>query len=325
MRSGKLVGVAATLAILPFAAAVQAGTLAYWNFDQGTADTQVPHGTASGIFDGVIPDLSGNNNSLSVWDAGGAGYAFKSDVPTMKAPNLLSIKNTGGFPAAYNIDRNGLNGTGATPSTLTTGQFPAFTVEASYKPETGGHRTIVGRDAIGVDTVDGNGDGALSALYLQVRPDDSVGIQFTDVDGKVHAAFSPAGYATPFEFDFPTDPNGLLGKWMNVAGVSDGAFLRMYINGTLVAETDMTLSGSANTALATGLETDTGNDWYSGGWSVGRGLYNGGHGDRAWGFIDEVRISDHAVAYGDLLMQVPEPVSALAFGLLGVVARRRRA
>ena len=150
MRLSYLAAAAAASCVLS-ASVASASTLAYWNFDAGTDGAQVPHGTASGIFDGVIPDLSGNGNSLSVWDAGGAGFAYRSDVPTMKVPNQLSIKNTGGFPAAYNIDRNGLNGTGATPSTLTTGQFPAFTVEASYKPETGGYRTIgvKGMSAVG--------------------------------------------------------------------------------------------------------------------------------------------------------------------------------
>jgi hypothetical protein len=324
MRNRTIILTAASLSILSVGSIAQAGTLAYWNFDQGAVDAQVAHGTPDGIFDGTVPDLSGNNNSLSTWNASWAGFAYKNDRPTMKVPNSLSIKNTGGSPAAYHIDRNGLNGTGVTPSTLTTGQFPAFTVEASYKPETGGYRTVVGRDARDVANVDGDGDGALAALYLQIRPNDAVGVLFNDVSGKTHEAFSAPGYATPFEFNWPTDPNGLLGSWMNLAAVSDGTMLKMYVNGTLVASTDMTLSGSANTALASGLETDTGNDWYSGGWSVGRGLYNGGHGDRGYGFIDEVRISDHAVGYGDLLMQVPEPASALALGMFGLVARRRR-
>ena len=55
----------------------------------------------------------------------------------------------------------------------------AFTVEASWKFENGGFRTVVGRDAQNVATA----DGALAALYLQARPDNSIGIRFTDAGG----------------------------------------------------------------------------------------------------------------------------------------------
>ena len=70
-----------------------------------------------------------------------------------------------------------------------------------------------------------------------------------------------------------------------MAAVSDGSMLSLYLRDVtaggwhLIAQTDMTLSGSPNTALTKG--TGDGGDWNAGDWSVGRGLYNGGHGDRA--------------------------------------------
>jgi len=71
----------------------------------------------------------------------------------------------------------------------------------------------------------------------------------------------------------------------------------------LVAQTDMTASGSTNTALTAGL--GSGSDWQAGNWSVGRGLHNGGHTDRAYGLIDEVRISSKALMPSQFLYSKP--------------------
>lgn len=316
MRLTSFAALAAACSFL--SSASYAGTLAYWNFNNGTAEAQVPHAGADGIFDGSTPDVSGNGNALSVWNAGGAGFKYTSDVPATGAingtsPNTLSIKNTGGGPAAFTVDRN--NNPGGL--TLNTAAFPQFTVEVSYKPENGGWRTVLGRDSRGVGT--GNGD--LSSLYLQATPDRRFAMKFTDVAGNFWAAESEPDFVQGF--DFPSDPNGLTGTWYNLVGVSDGQTLKLYVNNVLKATTN--ISSSSNSALSVGTDPNPGDDWTSGGWSVGRGLYAGGHGDRAYGFIDEVRISDSALLPSQFLSAVPEPTSALALGLMGLVARRRRA
>jgi hypothetical protein len=82
--------------------------------------------------------------------------------------------------------------------------------------------------------------------------------------------------------------------------VSDGSDLKLYVNNALVASTPIV---SANPGLAVG--TTDGGDWDAGAWSVGRGLFNGGHGDRAYGFIDEVRISNSALAPNEFLNRSP--------------------
>ena len=169
-----------------------------------------------------------------------------------------------------------------------------FTVEASYRPEAnGGYRTVVGRDGRNVS----KNDAQLAPLYLQVRPDDSVGITFTDVAGHTHSAYSPPGWV--YGFNFGTNPEGTNALWYHLAAVSDGSRLRMYVNNVLVANTDLLASGSTNRALATGVTSST--SFNAGAWSVGRGLYGGEHTDRAYGFIDEVRISDSALAPGEFL------------------------
>jgi hypothetical protein len=278
---------------------------------------------ADGVWSPDVVDSSGNGNALSVWTGDGwAGYAYKADVPYPTVPqtgepNHYSVKNTGGLPGMWN---NTLEGWA--PS--------AFTVEASFKPEWGGWRTIVGRDSRGAGT-QGGADPNASALYFQIQPDNRVAITYTDVSGFSHTAISAANLIQGF--DYPSDPNGLTGKWYSMAGESDGSTLSLYLNDIasglgyqLVAQTDLTLSGSANTAFTPGV--GSGSDWTAGNFSVGRGMYNGGHSDRAYGFIDEVRLSDTALAPGQFLgTAVPEPSScALAvMGGLTLFLRRRRA
>jgi hypothetical protein len=281
---------------------VSAGTVAYWRFEEGPADANVSHGgAANGVFYPGTMDSSGNGNNLSVWAEGWAGYAYRTDVgwATVSpggAANNFSVQNTGSYPAMF------------TDSAFMRAMTPsAFTIEVSFKPETGGYRTLIGRDSRGASTV--NTD--LSALYLQIIPGDAVAIKFGDVSGYWHEAISAPGAITGFAW-----PNSSAGYWYHMAAVSDGSLLSLYLNSgpgyQLVAQTDMTSSGSPNTALTAG--TGTGGDWTAGNWSVGRGLYAGGHGDRAYGFIDEVRISDSAL--DPSLFLIPEP-GTLSLVLLG--------
>jgi hypothetical protein len=294
---------------------VNAGTVAYWQFEEGPAGAAVSHdGAANGAYYQGTADSSGNGYGLSVFAEGWAGYAYNSSVA---APvfgghaNNFSVKNTGGYPAMFTDTAQGINGI----------QPAAFTVEASFKLENGGYRTIVGRDSRGAATI--NGD--LAALYFQAMPDNTLAIKFCDVTGVWHEAVSAANAFS--SFDYPTNPDGNGVPWYSMAGVSDGKTLSLYLRDVtaqsawqLLAQTDMTLSGSIDTALTKG--TGDGGDWNAGDWSVGRGLYAGGHGDRAYGFIDEVRISDSALSVGEFL--VPEPMTLTLLGLGGLLLRRKR-
>ncbi len=289
---------AAFLAALAVGSCVQAQTVAYWRFDEGVAGTDVLHATPDGVFDGTMFDYSGNGNNLSAWSQGGfAGYQYRADltaaiIPGTGEPNLLSVKNTGGAPGMFTNSGFSLP-VGVDIETMTP---RAFTIEASFKPENGGHRTVVGRDGQFVRA----GDDAHSTLYFQSRPDNSFAFIFVDVSGFVHEAATKPGYI--HGFDYPSDPDGLQGTWYNAVGVSDGASMSLYINGSLIATVDIGASGSPDTSLAVG--TASGGDWHAGGWSVGRGLYNGGHGDRAYGYIDEVRISNEALTADHFLFPI---------------------
>lgn len=293
-----------------------ADTVAYWRFEEGPADAMVAHTTPNGVFDPGVADSSGNGNALSAWTQDGwAGEAYRTDVraSTVRqtgATNMFSVQNTGGYPGMF---------TGS--ESMRTMTPSAFTIEASFKPENGGYRTLVGRDSRG--TVVG-GDGNLAALYFQLVPGDAAAIKFCDVSGVWHEAVSEPGVIKGFPY-----PDAAAGHWYNMAAVSDGSTLSLYLNDVdagdgakyrLIAQTDMTGS-SPNTALTAG--QGSGGDWTAGTWTVMRGMYGGGHTDRAYGFIDEVRISDSALAVSDFLF-APEPGSLVALGLFAALAFGRR-
>ena len=278
----------------------QSATVAYWRFDAGPANTNVLRiGSAGYTYSAATPDASGNGNHLAVWSTGGgAGYAYRSTVGVTTLPqtgqaNPFCVQNTGGSPAMFTRSSQsfpaGVDIEGADT-------FKQFTIEAYFKPEasTTAHRTLVGRDARNVSTAVGD----RAALYFKVEPNNTVSVSFADAAGFWHSAGSTVAVQG---FPYSTDPTGATGRWYYMAAVSDGKTLSLYLAnvtaGTplqLVAQTDIAVSGSPNTTLAKG--TTNGGDWHAGGWSVGRGLWAGGHADRAWGFLDEVRISNHAVA-----------------------------
>ena len=312
VRSLSLVG----SLVLCFSSA-KAGTVAYWRFEEGPAGANIAHTVGNGVFEAAVFDASGNGNHLSAFTADNWGAShYTTDVAANLLPaglgNSYSIKNSGGYPGLWAA--SSYIGQSWTPD--------RWTIEAAFKPENGGWRTLVGRDSRGTATI--NGD--LAALYFQITPDNQMAIKYCDVAGFWHEAISGAGLVKGFNWG--TDPDGLTGVWQAAAAVCNGTTLSLYYRDLdansgwdLVAQTDLTLSGSSNLSLTGG--AGDGSDWDAGNWSVGRGLYAGGHGDRAYGFIDEVRISDSALSIGQFIF-VPEPSTmALALlGGLGLFARR---
>jgi len=297
-------------AILCFGWGLQADVVAYWRFEEGPVDTVLPRGgLPDGVFYGVVADSSGHSNALSAWSQGGyAGYVYRADVPVTSIPltgdtNTLSVQNTDGFPVMF-----------TSPTAAIQRIRPKeWTIEASFKPERGGYRTIVGRDSYGAVPQDSN----LAALYFQIEPNDAVAIKYCDIYGFWHQAVSVPGLIRGFAW-----PNTSAGHWYHMAAVCDGKWLTLYLNdvdaGTgyqLVAATDLTQSESPDTRMTAGF--GSGGDWVAGTWSVGRGLYAGGHTDRAYGFIDEVRISDEPLTPDEFLFSEEEPpVVAEAFRII---------
>jgi hypothetical protein len=272
--------------------AAAASTIAYWNFEEGTANTQVPYTrTAAGQYQGSIFDQSGNANHLSVWGANWNWY--RPSVPAASTPqtgtaNTLSIQNANSFPAISAIG-----------TSLTHWSPAAWTIEATIRPDdaTNGYQTFIGRDSQGAFAA----NPALSALYFAIAPDGALRLVFTDAAGNNWQLNSAANAIQD-------------AKWQAVAATSDGDTLSIYrknlTNGdaayTLLGTLD--ISASANPAISTG--SGDGGDWDAGVFTVARGLFNGGHTDRFLGHIDDVRLSDVALAPDALLYSTPVPTFA---------------
>lgn len=274
-----------------------ADTVAYYRFEEGPADAVVPHPTGDGVFFAGTMDASGNGNHLSAWtEADWAGERYRTTIPSATVPltgaaNMFSLQNSGDAPGLFtsSVDSapSGIDLQSITPT--------AWTIEASVlSHDTGGYHTILGRDGTG--TVPG--DTALAPLYFQTIPSGEIAIKFSDLDGNWHEALSG--------FSIAAD------TWYNIAAVSDGSTLSLYVDNMLVDSTDL---GSGNTSLAKAGDDQS--------WSIFRGMHNGGHVDRWYGFMDEVRISDAALAPSEFLF-VPEPGTLALLALGGLVLIRRR-
>ena len=138
-------------------------------------------------------------------------------------------------------------------------------------------------------------------LYLSVRPGGVIAISFTDNAGNNWVIDSVSGVVE-------------VNQWQAVAAVSDGSTLSLYLKDIAAGEPGYTLmgtldiSGSADPALSTG--AGDGTEWDAGVITVGRGLYDGGHTDRFFGYIDDVRLSDAALSTNQFLYSTPLPPAA---------------
>ena len=248
------------------------GPVAYWDFNDpalGAANgAALPDSDAYTVWREAAADKSGNGNHLTTWDYAFAGFNWSSS----SADGDYSIVAAGDYPAAYTWSgQSAPAGIDAESAVLSN-----FTVEARFTITGSGNRTVLGRDALGVsDSAPNN-----AALYLGVDGSNHPVIEFTDENGgRVRLIAS----STTLANDDTT--------WYHMAAVYNGSILSLYLNETLIAST-----AAGPGALAIGLGNGT--DWHTGGWSVGRGLWSGGHTDRWYGHIDGVAISGVALSPG---------------------------
>jgi len=269
-------------------ATTPSSTVAYWNFEEGAPNTYVAYNrTTANQYEGSIIDQSGNGNHLSVWT--GNWQWYRPQVPAATTPqtgasNTLSIQNAGSYPAISAIN-----------TSLATWSPEKWTIEAAIRPDdaTNGYQTFIGRDSRGAFA----GDTALAALYFSVLPNGGIRFLFTDAAGNNWGVEAPANTLQD-------------GQWQALAATSDGDTLSLYRKNLSAGDTTYTLVGttdisaSVNPAISTG--AGDGGDWDAGTFTIARGLHNGGHTDRFFGHIDDVRFSNVALAPSELLYSTPQ-------------------
>ena len=240
--------------------------VAYWRFEEGSgmAGTAVSPGT-------LVPDSTGNNNTLQTPDADAAPTYAASVVGNPSNPFATNTSSLD-FSAAPGLNLNTaqayaarfLDTTGAAGD-INTRTFNQFTIEASFNLNAlGNPQTIVGKD--GSFLPDQN-----STLYFQVNGG-VLSIRAHQADG----TFATLNGTTPI----------LAGQWYNGAAVSDGNTLSLYLQSTPTGPYHLEgVTGFVGKLLdGQGLP-----------FSVGRGFFNNNQTDRVVGLIDEVRISDSAL------------------------------
>jgi len=259
--------------IMFFSAWVNAETIAYWRFEQGT--NGIKH---TGELDNWYLDSSGNTNHLSAETNDENPYAT-NDLPFAAVPltgetNLLA----GTFDGNMSL---GAYGTYSEPTVPINEHIfnNGFTVECMVKYFDFNFTVAVGND--GRPTPYGD---PLFALKHRDEVGHPLQLAFFDGTTNNHKLYSARFIDT--------------GIWYYVAAVCDGTNAYLYIktreeNAYQLEATETNINGSAL--------------FYEDGaiWTVGRGMWGGVHNSYLNGCIDEVRISDSALSLSEFLGTAP--------------------
>ena len=270
-------------------------TIAHWRFEGDGVTTPTPgtqiedSNSRTTITTGVgirAVDSSGNGNTIWTWDHAWAGHTYDSGVPwsvvpQSGAPNSFFAKNSGDYPALFTWSNKSVPG----GTNIDTWTSLTWTIEAScYTSILGGFRTVVGREGNGVETA----NASAAPLYFQKQSNDRFRIAYVDASGVMRVVEDPSAMVA--------------NQWYHYAATCDGITLKLLKKTTgdpaYAVVGSLSVSASTNAALINPGNDITGQPW---GWTIGRGRYGTNddpgqnHGDRWWGGIDEVRISNVAL------------------------------
>ena len=224
-------------------------------------------GSAGSTVSGDVTDSAGKDDNMSTTGTATAP-AFSTNVPTNMIPQIGQANQLSatfdGSDALYH----------AITGPAVTSTYASFTIEAyvNFSSLTG-FQTIIGRDDTSGSTGGVDGD-PRALLYLSKHYDGHFRIEAL-TDGAdfvmVESSVNPA-----------------LNTWYHIAAVgdADAGTLTLYVNGTEAGS----VSGFNGLYPSTTLP-----------WSIGRGMYNGALVDFVSGSIDEVRITDSALAPNQFL------------------------
>jgi hypothetical protein len=276
-----MVGVAAFTLFLSTAHSVLAVSpqplqSAYWRFEEGTAGQPVTPGDNDYVKDSI------NANHMRAYDSG-TTPDYTSDVaPTPLKSGLANTKalNFSVHDDLYTdittttkpIDNGQIGGANG-------GSVTGYTLEAAFKPSSlGGFQGIVGREGIpNAAQNDFN-----ETLELKIRGDNNL-LQIEQFDkGGTKVQVSSLSQMS-------------IGTWYYAAVVNDGSTLSLYLDSNDGNGYQLQGSVGVNGALYQG------NDDWDKTWSIGRGFYNTSPADWFNGVIDEVRLTNSALAPSDFL------------------------
>lgn len=297
MRNAIALSSAAVAAIALGTATAGAETVAYWNFEDGTAGAEfTPAGSE--------PGTGGSADVVTGTLARGYDVAYGAEYTDQTPPlgDDLAMNLVIGGDGAEDVTSDAY----ITEGPLFNWSPSAWTIETSvYLRNIDGFRTMIGRDG-----------------SSQAEPESDFYLANNGIDNQFRINYDTVG-GQRWVLDGQPEGGVQADTWYGVAARSDGATLELLIDDGSGFEVVSSLDISAQTAADNALIPAEFN------WTLGRGWYNGGFVDHVDGIMDNVRFSDEAVATGDLLAigaVVPEPTTAgllLALGGLGLARRRR--
>lgn len=260
----------ATLCLFAVTSSLFASTAALWRFEEGTADSPVPHGERDAtIGEDAVVDMSGNDNHLRTWNEDTAPL-YVTDVPFDPVPqsgasNGLALQ----FGPGRDIFTDG--------KSLNTHQFNEWTIEVSFKADRVDlYQTIVGKD--------GNPTDSPPPVFLKVlAPNSHLELGLVDGAGTFQTVLS--------------DQPLVAGEWYSVAATATQWELSLWMKGP--GDSDYVLQGFFPTDIE-GAFFNTAED-FNRTWTVGRGMWNGNLADWFRGEVDEVRISSRALQSSEFL------------------------
>ena len=251
----------ALLTLLGLVGSASAATIAEWRFENGT------DGVANaGTYDNHYVDDSGNGNHMSAMTTAGNPVAT-ADVP-FSTGNTLALDFDPGVPEFI-----GTWGSGQTHDKMIDSfSFTSgWTVEASFKVENWKWGVVVGKD--GQPDL-GRGE---QNLTFKVR-DDTHKLECGFYDNNTNW------------YDLATLESLELGQWYSATLTYDNDSTRLYLKKEGV---DPEYVIQATEAVPAGAALDLEEQF----WTIGRGMWaSGTSGDIFNGMIDEVKISDVAIA-----------------------------
>jgi len=252
--------------IMFFSVWINAETISYWRFEQGTNGTR-----HTGDYDNWYLDSSGKTNNLSAEADEDNPYSTNNipftEVPLTAETNLLAATFDGNMALTT-------CGTYSGPPPINNYYFTnGFTVECMVKYFDFNFAVVVGND--GRPT--GNGDPTFS---LKHRNQPGKPLQFTFFDGATnnHKLYSSSFIDT--------------GVWYRVAAVCDGSNAYLYIK-----HPGFEYQLEATETNITGGALYHSDDY----WTVGRGKWGDNYDSWLNGCVDEVRISDTALNVSEFL------------------------
>ena len=280
------IGMAACGLVISFASSVMAVTAnplenAYWRFEEGTSGAQVAGATDNTVLD------SAHQNHMQTDSATTAPTYTSAVAPTplksgfadnvaldFQTDDNLFAKNSTNATGGKNIN-NGMIGPPTGPG------VSGITIEAAFRPSVVDSlfHAIIGKDGA---PISGN---PVQTLVLKVRGDTNK-LQIEQFDG--------SGVSRQVSSLSTINAN----QWYYAAVVNDSSTLTLYLD----SNDGNGYQFQGSTALAGGAMWQGANhDSYSQAWTIGRGQYGGGATDFFNGVIDEVQITNRALAPWEFL------------------------